>query len=71
MVAVKYLNIYKEDKIFYFGESKKDKLKFTGFNQKMLDYFLSKDILQAIDECSYVVNTNNLNKTLFDEKKRF
>lgn len=69
MVAVKYLKIYQENGVFYFGETKKNKLKFIGFNQKMLDYFLNKDILQMVDEDSYRVNVNNLNKTLFDAKK--
>ena len=67
-VAVHYLNIFKNDEKFYYGETIKQKIKFIGFSSKILEYFKSNIILNEYSPNCFSINVNNLNNILFTNK---
>ncbi len=67
-VAVHYFNIYEKDGKFFYGESKKNILQFKGFNEKILEYFKSLNILSEFEKYCFNININNLNNVFFENR---
>lgn len=69
MLKNHYLNVFKIDEKFYYGESKKSVEPFSGFNAKALEYFIQKNILTSFDNGAYRVEKERLFAILFDDKE--
>jgi len=68
MLSNHYLNIFKIDNKFYYGESKKQILDFNGFNQNMLDYLLKQNILKEFGNNYFAINKAMFYEVLFKQK---
>ncbi len=67
-VSVHYLNIFKKDEKYFYGESKKTIQEFKNFNSKLLNFFKALNLLIEFDKSSFCVKVNELNNFLFEHK---